>query len=133
MKINVSELSFDDFIELRKSVNIRWREMTHSIGQNRGRPLKNDYVSWDWSKTDIELSQEHNCTYANVRIWRLRLGKPKVKGTVLPIEESKTWDWMISASEIARAKNLDVQSVYRLGKMNGIVFLKRKTGSGYLL
>src|ERR1017187_9051960 len=49
-----------------------WRDI-------RGRPVTFDYSTWDWNKTAIEIAKEHRVSVTYVYLWRLKLGKPKVK------------------------------------------------------
>ena len=89
-----------------------------------GRPIKyDDAASWDWSKSDIELSRELKIAIATLRYTRRRLGIAPVAAPNAPSRkkaERSVWDWSKSNVELACAHKITRERVRQIRSELGL-------------
>lgn len=114
-RIDISKLTLEQVWDIKKQLS----EAGLLSFSKEYRP-RQDYTSWDWSKSNIELMREHDCSAPTVANWRRKLGKQKpVRSKYYP--ECLKWDWTKSNADIAREHGLEVNSVRNLREKLGIV------------
>lgn len=112
--IDVGSLTVDQALELFEKLRDKLKLPATRVYRPR-----HDYSSWDWTKKNKELAEEHGASYITVCNQRRKLGMPRVSGGK-HYPACLSWDWSKSDTAIAREHKINVSSVSdwraRLGK-----------------
>jgi len=81
-RMDISKLTIEQAQQLADDLKAKLAMVKRAMpnGQNGPAP-QHDYALFDWSKSDAELSYEHNIGPATVRKHRYLLGHARVKKT----------------------------------------------------
>lgn len=106
MAIDITKLTLEEILDLKRQLS------SVKVWEHRSGAVKTrDYASWDWTKSDRELMEEHGVCRATVSVWRRQLGKQKLRPYRANRQYYGSWDWSKGNTELAKEHGVSVQTV----------------------